>query len=431
MIARELLVKLGFNIDTAKFEQFKTMADGLKGKMASVQGAVNSALSLDAQAAMHQISTYNEELKSLSSSERKNILELNKIEKQAITEVLRSHRQKHKELKALEGAALQRVRNAREEYQNVIKGGKQVAKTLALAAGAAAGGLTLAFKNTLKDVRDFKTQKYHGEKTSSKFDIKQIKAVDEFNSTFENTKRIITEIRNEFVIGLMPAITKVIKVFQSWLKTNKETIKTKLASMIIGTAKAINGLVTAIGNVVAMFGGWQKVISVVKVAIIGLGIYKLSRSLYIVSQNLKLVKGALSAGLNFKSLFSPITMITAALTGLYLIIEDFYVFSKGGKSVIGDIAGSGTWKKLEENIKRVTAPLEKLKELFVFLRDGKKGVVLPSQKLIRLIPQAYGKMQKIIYQKCWVDLCQKIKPTVKRASIYLSLKKILVLRSNI
>jgi len=378
MIARELLVKLGFNIDTAKFEQFKTMTSDLKGKMSSVREAVSSSLSPDVQVAMKKISAYNEELKDLSLEERKNVLELNKLEKQAIREVAEEHRKKHRELKILEDAALQRACKNKEEYQNLIKGGKKLAKTLTLMTGATAAGFSLSLRNTLKDVQDFKTQKYHGEKTTSKFDIKQIREVDEFNRAFEGTKKIIVEIRNGFVIGLLPSITQITKRFQGWLKVNKEVIKTNLTTIIIGTSKAIISLTTALGNVVKMLGGWHRALSVIKIAIIGLGIYKFSQSLFIVSQNLKLVKTALSIGLNFKSLFSPITLIAAALTGLFLILEDFYVFSKGGKSIIGDIVGSDTWRVLEENIKMVTAPLEKLQELFVSVKNSIAEIKFPK-----------------------------------------------------
>ncbi|MGI4775343.1 MAG: hypothetical protein ACRYE9_00150 [Janthinobacterium lividum] len=376
MIARELLVKLGFNIDTTKFEQFKAMSDSVKAKMASVQKAANSPLSPDVKAAFQKLSSYNTELKSLSSQERKRVLELNRIEKQAISEVTQAQRQKHRELKVLEESAMQRQRRAREGLQNLIKSGQRIAKNVALVTGVASAGFALSLKNTLNDVKNFKTQKYHGEKTNSKFDKGQLKAVDEFNGALKDTKAIITEIRNSFVISLLPVITEVTKRFQGWLKANKELIKIKLISIVSNISEALKELISTTNSVVSMLGSWQRVLHVVKLGIAGLGIYKFSQSLYLVWQNLGLVKTALSAGLNFKSLFSPVTLISAALVGLFLVLEDFYVFSKGGKSVIGDIVSSDMWKTMEQNIKKVIAPLEKLKDLFEsFKTDDEKDKV--------------------------------------------------------
>ena len=371
MIARELLVKLGFNIDAAKFAQFNIMSEDVKAKMSSVQKAVSSSLSPDVREAFKKLSAYNQELKVINGDERKDILELNRLEKQAIKQVTQSHRQQHKELEALEKARLARIQKNREEFQGLVKGIGNIAKGITLVTGAVSAGFALSLKSTLDDVKAFKGQKFHGEKTTSKFDKGQLKAVDEFNSSFDETKRIIAEVRNSFVIGLLPVISEVSKKFQGWVKLNRELINSKLKSAINGITQGIKGLSLVVGNVTNALGGWQKILSAVKVGIAGLAIYKFAGGLFSVYQNLKLVKTVLSASLNFKALFSPITMISAALTGLFLVLEDFYVFSKGGKSVIGDIVNSDSWKKFKEHVESVTRPIEKLLETLGMLENKK------------------------------------------------------------
>ena len=79
MIARELLVKLGFDIDEAKFSRFIKMSDDLKNRMTGLKASVASKLNNDKEnkAASNnafakkfaQAKAYADELKALSPAE--------------------------------------------------------------------------------------------------------------------------------------------------------------------------------------------------------------------------------------------------------------------------------------------------------------------------------------------------------------------------
>ena len=84
MIARELLVKLGFDIDSSKLDKFNASIDATKNKMLAIR---NSSLqSISSASSGKLLKNYNDELASLSKSERADILALNRLENQAIKE---------------------------------------------------------------------------------------------------------------------------------------------------------------------------------------------------------------------------------------------------------------------------------------------------------------------------------------------------------
>ena len=106
MITRELLIKLGFDIDESKLNKFSSVVDNAKNKMADLRENVAKKIGAS-DIKFAQIKAYRDELLSFSKEERNEILLNNKLEKAAINEVKREERQKH----------LEKQRQLREEQR--------------------------------------------------------------------------------------------------------------------------------------------------------------------------------------------------------------------------------------------------------------------------------------------------------------------------
>ena len=109
MIARELLVKLGFDIDSSKLDKFNASIDATKNKMQFIreksmqsissvgESKLANAVLLKTNNRISVLKNYNDELASLSKSERAEVLALNKIENQAIKETTKVEKAELKE----------------------------------------------------------------------------------------------------------------------------------------------------------------------------------------------------------------------------------------------------------------------------------------------------------------------------------------------
>jgi len=382
MIVRELITKLGFNIDMSKFEEFKKMADNVKANVESLQQKFQVSLTPEVNAVFQQLKAYHDEVQGLTKEERADVLAMNRLEKQAIKEVAQAEREKHKEIKALEKEATQAEREKykemkaletdamrqrrqnQQELVSMIKSIQRAGKAFTVFSASVSAGFMLSLKGTLKDVDNYKTQSGDGEKkTNSIFSGNQLKIVDDFNKSFEKTKDTITELRNSFVIEMLPTFKPIIDEFRAWVNINKEFIKQKFKSVILGIGSVISGVAKVVKYVTEAFGGWGQILNVVKVGLIATGIFKLSKTLFEVGAGVRFVLSSLG-GFSITSLFSPITLMAAAFTGLLFVLDDLWVFSKGGKSMIGDIVNSEGWKEFKKTIDGITESINNLLESF-------------------------------------------------------------------
>ena len=285
MIARELLVKLGFDIDSAKLDKFNASIDATKNKMqairsnsmqgiASVGGSkLANAISPETNNRISVLKNYNDELASLSKSERAEVLALNKVENQAIKETTQVEKAELKERQRFtkeqfrEKQTLQR--SQQRDFKTSMASMSSIARKFAIIGASITAGFGLSLKSTLKDVANFKEGK-----SSSSFDKSQIATVDAFNKTLNATKSTVANLRNVFAIGMLPAIEKTLKVFNAWIQKNKVLIQEKLKDIVIGLAGAFKVLSSVIGKVLSVIDfivektvGWRAVIT----AVIALG----------------------------------------------------------------------------------------------------------------------------------------------------------------
>jgi hypothetical protein len=364
MIARELLIKLGFDIDESKLNKFSQVVDDAKNKMTGLRENVAERLGVS-DIKFAQMKAYREELANLSKEERNEILELNKLEKQAINEARREERQKHLE-KQQQLREEQRL-EARNRFASWRSGIITASRRVALAGAAITGGFGLAIRSTLKDVDSYKK----GEnENGSTFSPRQIAEVDKFNASLKTTAAISRNLRNSFVIDMLPAVNEVVVSFKRWMVINKDLIQGKLKGAIETATDVFKLLVPIISRIIGIFDmlisatvGWKYLIT----AVIGIGIAVWFAG---VASSIWAAVIAFRA-FTVAMLSNPITaIITAIIAVLVLLVDEIYVTIKGGDSLINRFLKSDAWEFCKDRINEVVEALKFMWEWIIKAKDG-------------------------------------------------------------
>jgi hypothetical protein len=365
MIARELLVKLGFDIDEAKFSRFIKMSDDLKSRMTGLKNSVATRLNAEAiqpklkeskqvkqieaiqpkqvkapsykfaaldsqekQPAINnsfakkfaQAKAYADELKALTPVERSEIKLLNKLESDEIKERLREVKTRQKERRK---ASLAQV--------------GALANQVAIISAAATGIFALNTRSTLKDVEQFK--KTGTTDSGNTFSKDQVKTVDNFNRSLRSLNYTSKEIRNSFVIDLLPPLNEVIIEFRGWIESNRELIRTKLKDVISGVSQAFSFLLPVLKRLFDILNaiieptiGWKNLIT----ALVGIGLVAWIAGVITKVWALVTAFTALIA--------SPVVLtITAITAALVLLVEEIYMTWQGGDTLINRFLDSESW----------------------------------------------------------------------------------------
>lgn len=367
MIARELLVKLGFDIDSAKLDKFSSMVDDTKNKMMSLKQGVMSNISPDISAKFNELKSYQDELASLSKSEKTEILSLNRLEKQAIRETTKLEKDELKERQRLVKESFKERQQLRlaelKNFQNSIN---LISRKFAIIGASITAGFGLSIRSTLKDAANFKK----GKSSAGTFDKNQIAAVDSFNKSLDTTKSLIANLRNGFVVDMLPAIKETLEVFNVWVQKNKALIQEKLKDIIVGLAGAFKILSSVIGQVLSVLDfiisktiGWRSVIT----AVISLGVaawfISLSSSVLAAARAFKVFALAIYA--------NPLVLIiTAIVAALVLLVDEIYVTIQGGNSLINDFLKSDAWNAFKMGINAIVDSLKSMWEWLIKVKDG-------------------------------------------------------------
>ena len=368
MIARELLVKLGFDIDSSKLDKFNASIDATKNKMQAIR---NSSLqSVSSASSGKLLKNYNAELASLSKSERADVLALNRLENQAIKETTKVEKAELKERQRLTREAFRekQILQKSEErgFKTSLASMSSNARKFAILGASITAGFGLSLRSTLKDAAHFK----EGKNTASSFDKSQIIAVDNFNKALNATRSTVANLRNSFVIDMLPAIKDSLEVFNAWSQKNKVLIQQKLKDIVAGLAGAFKILSSVIRQVVSVLDfiisktiGWRSIIT----AVISLGVaawfISLASSVIVATRAFKV----LSLAILSNPLVLVITSITAALV---LLVDEIYTTIQGGDSFINDFLKSDAWTFCKNSIDNVVQSLRNMWQWLLKVGDG-------------------------------------------------------------
>jgi hypothetical protein len=378
MIARELLVKLGFDIDSTKLDKFNASIDATKNKMQSIRNSSLQGISSVggnklANAVSQQTGKY-QFASALTKEEllpEKELIRLNKIENQAIKETTKVEKAELKERQrfAREQFKEKQILQRSEErgFKTSMVSMSRVARKFAIVGASITAGFGLSLRSTLKDVANFK----EGKNTASSFDKSQIIAVDNFNKTLNTTRSTVANLRNSFVIDMLPAIKETLEVFNAWVQKNKVLIQQKLKDIVAGLAGAfkilssvIRQLASILDFIISKTIGWRTIIT----AVISLGaaawFISLASSVIVAARAFKVLSLAI--------LSNPLVLVITAITAaLVLLVDEIYVTIQGGDSFINDFLKSDAWTFCKNSIDNV---VQSLRDMWQWLLKVKEGV---------------------------------------------------------
>jgi hypothetical protein len=255
---------------------------------------------------------------------------------------------------------------------------------------------------TLKDIKDFQEAGHRG--TNSMFSTDQLNAATQFNVSLRQTKRSLTELRNGFVISLMPAFKDHLNDLNRWLITNKKLIKSDLKkfidtlSLVFKTlGAAVSGVFNVLDPLVNLIGGWGAVLS----GFIGLGILswvvRLGVFLRRAGAAILFFSGTLRT-LTLALLTNPLYLALAAIAAvLALVADELIVTAKGGDSLINHFGGlRKVIDNCVESLKTAFKWLVKLSQsrfkfsIFGGYKDLFKGVSEEAKKESNKVADIFG-----------------------------------------
>ena len=343
-IVRELVTKLSFKLDDTVLSEYskkindvqrqaKTLmgtfqassfGQGLKSLQNVIQpkpqvsfeknsiGEISGLQLKSATERIKQLSEYSDELKGLSSSERKDVLELNRIEKKAIREVAAEQRK----------LAAEKRKNNVFEKTNLFEGLKGLNRLAQRSLVGILTASTASFGFSYKDYKNYANNKKDGKIVKTSLTSDQIKQFERFDKVAVNFKETIATLRNAFSVALLPAITTVLKTFNEWYRLNKKIIDGKLKNFAVqlGDAfKTISGafskIMPTVSNVINAFGGLENVI----LGLIGVKL------------------GAWAAAV-VGFLGTPIGQISSLIGAFYLLYDEIKTTLAGGESYLSDFS---------------------------------------------------------------------------------------------
>ena len=348
MIARELLVKLGFNIDENALNRFSSMVDTAKQKMNSFKKEASTSLGAGLgvnQSAFDkkfaELKVYKTELDNLSKTEKANILGLNRLERQAINEVKKEDRQRFLEKQAQQRAEREEAkRQQKTTRQASLRSRYVMLRRIAYAAAGVAGSLGFSLKGFLKDIKDFKEK---GQTESGNvFNKKQILLANAFSRSLKTVNYTVKDIRNSFMVSLLPAMNENLISVKKWLDANKKVIETRLNDFIVGVGDAINDIAPVLGNTITLLDslikstiGWKAALAILAAVIFG--------------------------------------KVGIIITAISLIADEIQTTIKGGDSLINRFLKSDAWQWCSNAISKIVSAFIELDKMMAktgnFIKD--------------------------------------------------------------
>ncbi len=165
-----------------------------------------------------------------------------------------------------------------------------------------------------------------------------VEASERFEQAQKSLMYTLAQTRNEIGVRLFPIVEKVIKRLQDWWIVNKKIVDQNLTSFIKGLASAAETAWTWFSRLwsVAMavsgvFGGMVNVVRLLTLGVAALTGAKILLGLQALLSILKTIRTVQITD----ALTNPVVLLTAALFGLFLLAEDFFGYLEGKDSLFG------------------------------------------------------------------------------------------------
>jgi peroxiredoxin len=371
MILRELVTRLGFELDDKNLKKFEQSIDDAKTKLAgfgksitaakfAITGLVAAATGLTvlsvsvAKAAKEteyladQLGITTDDLQSLELVAQDTGLEVNELSKsfasfnKQLGTIDASSKVVTDELNRLNISTKDNNGNLKSSFVLYGEAAKKIAAIKDPIKQAAISQKLLGTSNKevakLFDTTNEAFQKQREEITRLGYviDSKGIQSSKEFIKSWNNLKIIIDGVKKELAVKFMPVFSRTIDMFKIWYVANRKIISQSITSFIniLSAAfsflfKAINLVLTPVKYLITLFGGLENTINVLSIT---LGILAIPRILA-AANAVRVLTIALLA--------NPVTWVTAAIIALSvaiaLIIDDLMAWASGNTSLIATL----------------------------------------------------------------------------------------------
>lgn len=385
MVLRELLLKLGLEVDEAAFAKGQLAAGlieaGLK-KVVEVAGEVVSAFSENVKEAIEygnrlqktsqSIGIATSALQELQYAGR--LADLSAEEMSQSIGLLSRKMQEAKNgseetAKAFKGIAYKdgdKLKNTDEvlgsiadKFEKMPDGAEKTA--LAMQLFGRAGKQMIPLLN--KGSEELDKMRQEARDLGLVLGDDAVKASEELNDNLERLHMVTKGIWRQAIEPLIPAINELVKRFLEWRKENGKLLAQKIQSFVKILIKGFNLL----ADVIDVVSAGLKSIHLFMPLILA-GVTALTFAIIFMKRE------AIAAGIATAIAWLPITLlfvgIAAAVAAVLLLMEDFAVYQKGGKSLFGAFANS--WNKWLEIKVDDTPFMRGLKTVLKMLGDAKQ-----------------------------------------------------------
>ena len=410
MILRELVTRLGFELDDKNLKKFEQSIDDAKTKLAgfgkaitlakvAVTGLVATATGLtvlsisvakaakETEELSQQLGITTDDLQSLELVAQDTGLEVNELSKsfssfnKQLGTIETSGKALTDELNRLNISTKDNNGNLKSSFVLYEEVAKKIADIKDPIKQAAVSQRLLGTSNKevakLFDTTNEAFQKQREEITQLGYiiDSKGIQSSKDFIKSWNNLKIIIDGVKKELAVKFMPVFSRTIDMFKTWYVANRKIISQSITSFIniLSAAfsflfKAINLLLTPVKYLTNLLGGLENTINVLAIT---LGVLAIPRILA-AANAVRVLTIALLA--------NPVTWVTAAIIALSvaiaLIIDDLMAWATGNTSLISTLLKEwfGFEKTFDEIIDGVVdyfkTSFESLAKWFTSLFDG-------------------------------------------------------------
>jgi peroxiredoxin len=410
MILRELVTRLGFELDDKNLKKFEQSIDDAKTKLAGFGKSINAAkfaitglvaaatgltvLSLSVAKAAKEtedlaskLGITTDDLQSLELVAQDTGLEVNELSKsfasfnKQLGTIDTSSKIVTDELNRLNISTKDNNGNLKSSFVLYEEAAKKIAAIKDPIKQAAVSQRLLGTSNKevakLFDTTNEAFQKQREEITRLGYviDSKGIQSSKEFIKSWNNLRIIIDGVKKELAVKFMPVFSRTIDMFKTWYVANRKIISQSITSFIniLSAAfsflfKAINLVLTPVKYLINLLGGLENTVNVLSIT---LGILAIPRILAAASA-VRVLTVALLA--------NPVTWVTAAIIALSvaiaLIIDDLIAWATGNTSLIATLLKEwfGFEKTFDEIIDSVVSffkdSFESLGKWFTSFFDG-------------------------------------------------------------
>ncbi len=371
MILRELVTRLGFELDDKNLKKFEQSIEDAKTKLAGLGKSINAAkfaitglvatatgltilttsvakAAKETEILADQLGITTDDLQSLELVAQDTGLGVNELSKsfasfnKQLGTVDTTSKVVINDLNALNISTKDNNGNLKSSFILYEEAAKKIATIKDPIKQAALSQRLLGTANVkvakLFDISSeaFQRQREEIIKLGYVIDSKGIQSSKEFIKSWNNLKIIIDGVKKELAVKFMPVFSRTIDMFKTWYVANRKIISQGITSFIniLSAAfnvlfKTINLIITPIKYLITLFGSLENVINVLSIT---LGILAIPR-LLAAANAVRVLTVALLA--------NPVTWVTAAIIALSvaiaLIIDDLMAWAAGNKSLIATL----------------------------------------------------------------------------------------------